>query len=159
MMQRRTHGLATTFAIIVIAACWSRDAGARSPDINLGHFNKLAMNGYDVMTYWRGGEPKEGSLEIYFEYKDATWVFVSDENRDAFAANPEKFAPRYGGYCAYAASFGKVADVDPYAWRIYKDRLYLNYSPRVRRTWANKIDENIAKANAVWPKPLLTEKK
>ncbi len=158
-MQRNTHSFAAIFAILLVFAAWSGDAGAQSPDINPGHFNKLAMNGYDVMTYWRGGEPKEGDRDISFRYKGATWVFVSEENRDAFAASPEKFAPQYGGYCAYAASFGKVADVDPYAWRIYKDRLYLNYSPRVRRTWANKIDQNIAKADAVWPKPLLTEKK
>lgn len=158
-MRRHTHFIAAVFVIVAVAATWSRDARAQSPDINPGHFNKLAMNGYDVMTYWRGGKPQEGTRDISFQYKGATWVFVSEENRETFAANPEKFAPQYGGYCAYAASFGKVADVDPFAWRIYKDRLYLNYSPRVRRTWANRIDENITKADAVWPKPLLTEKK
>ncbi len=158
-MRKHANIVAAILVITAVATAWSRNAVAQSPDINPGHFNKLAMNGYDVMTYWRGGEPKEGNRDISFQYKGATWVFLSKGNRDAFAANPQKYAPQYGGYCAYAASFGKVADVDPFAWRIYRDRLYLNYSPRVRRTWANKIDENIIKADAVWPKPLLTQKK
>ena len=158
-MSKHVHIVVILLVIVTVGTAWGRNALAQSPDINLGHFNKLAMNGYDVMTYWRGGEPKEGNRGISFQYKGATWVFLSNENRDAFAANPGKYAPQYGGYCAYAASFGKVADVDPFAWRIYKDRLYLNYSPRVRRTWANKIDENITKAYPVWPKPLLTQKK
>ena len=132
-------------------------AHAGSPEINLGYFNKLAVNGYDVMTYWRGGEPLEGNRDITYHYKGATWVFVSKENRDAFAANPDAYAPQYGGYCSYAASLGKVSDVDVHAWRIYKNKLYLNYGLRVRRTWANKIDDNIAKADALWPAPLSAE--
>ena len=81
------------------------------------------------MTFWRGGKPIEGDPEISFEYMDAKWVFSSTENRDAFAAQPEAYAPQYGGYCAFAASQGAVADVDVYAWRIYNGKLYLNYSP------------------------------
>ncbi len=127
---------------------------ADSPDINVGYFNKLAMNGYDVMTYWRGGMPKEGNPEISFDYNGATWVFISRQNRAAFMESPATYAPRYGGYCAYAASRGYVSDVDPFAWQIYKDHLYLNYSPRVQRSWASAIDENIEKADAIWPGPL-----
>lgn len=132
-------------------------AAAESPAVNLGHFNKLAMNGYDVMTYWKGGDPKQGDLEIAVDYADATWVFVDEANRARFLADPQAYAPQYGGYCAYAASRGSVADVDPYVWRIYGDNLYLNYSPQVRRLWANDIDGNIAKADAIWPAPLAAE--
>lgn len=124
---------------------------AGSPKVNLGYFNKLAMNGYDVMTYWRGGKPLEGKREIAAEFKGATWVFISEANRGEFLSNPARYAPQYGGYCAYAASQNALADVDPFAWRIWKDKLYLNYSPRVRRTWASQIDENIAKADGFWP--------
>ncbi|MEM7429626.1 MAG: YHS domain-containing (seleno)protein [Pseudomonadota bacterium] len=126
-------------------------ANAQTSEINLGYFNKLAMNGYDVMTYWRGGKPLEGQKGISAQHRGATWVFVSRENREEFLSNPAKYAPQYGGYCAYAASQNAVADVDPFAWRIWKDKLYLNYSPRVRRTWASDIDENIKKADGYWP--------
>ena len=138
-----------SFFFIVMFACTTAVL-AETPPINLGHFNKLAMNGYDVMTYWRGGKPEEGNPAISFEYKGATWVFTSEEHRALFSGSPEKYAPQYGGYCAYAASRNAIADVDPYAWRIWKEKLYLNYSERVRRQWASDIDENIEQANGFW---------
>ncbi|MES0827530.1 YHS domain-containing (seleno)protein [Ruegeria sp. SCP11] len=127
---------------------------AASPDVNLGYFNGLAMNGYDVMTYWQGGDPQKGSPEISAEYNGATWVFLHEENRQFFLSDPAKYAPQFGGYCAYAASQNAVADVDPFAWRIWDDKLYLNYSPQVRRIWASDIDTNIEKANGYWPELL-----
>lgn len=148
---RRTRALLLG---LLLGGLVSALAHAGAPEVNLGHFNKLAMNGYDVMTYWRGGKPLEGKKEISASYNGATWVFISEENRARFLENPAKYAPQYGGYCAYAASRNAVADVDPFAWRIWKDKLYLNYSSRVRRQWASDIDENIAKANKFWPKLL-----
>ncbi|MEM8647732.1 MAG: YHS domain-containing (seleno)protein, partial [Pseudomonadota bacterium] len=148
---RRTRALLLG---LLLSGLVSALAHAGAPEVNLGHFNKLAMNGYDVMTYWRGGKPLEGKKEISASYNGATWVFISEENRARFLENPAKYAPQYGGYCAYAASRNAVADVDPFAWRIWKDKLYLNYSSRVRRQWASDIDENIAKANKFWPKLL-----
>lgn len=136
---------------VLILALASIARAEPAPDINLGYFNKLAMNGYDVMTYWNGGDPKKGDPDIQAAYKGATWVFISDENRAAFMADPAHFAPQYGGYCAYAASRNAVADVDPFAWRIWNDKLYLNYSLRVRREWASDIDDNISKAGGFWP--------
>ena len=148
--MRFAAGWKGVLAVYLLLALAVR-AQAASPEINLGYFNKLALNGYDVMTYWRGGRPQEGKKEISASFKGATWVFISEENRAVFLKNPVKYAPQYGGYCAYAASRNAVADVDPLAWRIWKDKLYLNYSPRVRRQWASEIDENIAKADGFWP--------
>jgi hypothetical protein len=143
--------LKTTLAGLAILICDAAAAHGGEPPVNLGHFNKLAMNGYDVMTYWRGGKPREGDRAITYRYKGATWVFVSAENRRALAAEPEKYAPRYGGYCPYAAAQGRFSDVDPFAWQIYQGRLHLNYGPRVQRDWGSGIDEYIAKADAYWP--------
>ena len=146
--------------LIIIALAYLCAAGtalAETREINTGYFNKLAMNGYDVMTYWRGGKPLEGKTDISAKYKGATWVFVSVGNRAEFLSNPSRYAPQYGGYCAYAASQNALADVDPFAWHIWKNKLYLNYSPRVRRTWASKIDENIEKADGYWPGLLKSE--
>ena len=142
------------FIGLCLASLLPAGAWAGAPEVNLGYFNKLAVNGYDVMTYWRGGKPQEGNKAISASYNGATWVFISEENRAMFLKNPAKYAPQYGGYCAYAASQNAVADVDPFAWRIWKDKLYLNYSPRVRRQWASDIDENIKKADGFWPKLL-----
>ena len=131
MLAERIFGRRRALLLsLVLSGMFAALAHAGAPEVNLGHFNKLAMNGYDVMTYWKGGK---------------------------FLENPAKYAPQYGGYCAYAASRNAVADVDPFAWRIWKDKLYLNYSPRVRRQWASDIDENIAKADGFWPKLLENE--
>ena len=118
---------------------------------NLGHSSGLAMDGYDVMSYWRGGKPEKGNEQYKLEYDNAIWVFASQQHLDTFASDPEKYAPQFGGHCAYAASRGYLADVDPFAWRIWKDRLYLNFSPGVQRLWAGSIDENIQSGNANWP--------
>ncbi len=119
-------------------------AQADTPPVNSGTFNGLAIHGYDVMTYWNGGAPKEGNRDIRTPYQGVDWVFVSEANRTAFLQDLEQYAPQYGGYCAYAASQNAIADVDPLAWRIWEGKLYLNYDIRVRRTWAGDIDENIA---------------
>lgn len=143
-----------TFAAVLLLSLpvlWAAQTRADSPAINVGYFNTLAVDGYDVMTYWRGGNPQEGNPDISAQYGDATWNFVSEENRTAFLADPEKYAPQYGGYCAYAAAQGSVSDVDVLAWQIYRDKLYLNYSDSVRRLWGSKIDEYIEKADALWP--------
>lgn len=138
-------------AVLLVVMGSVASAVAATPEINVGYFNKLAMNGHDVMTYWRGGKPMEGNPDISPVYKGAKWIFVSDRNREQFLADPARYAPQYGGYCAFAASQNAVADVDPHAWRIWNDRLYLNYSPRVRRELASDIDENIKKADGFWP--------
>ncbi|MEM7562353.1 MAG: YHS domain-containing (seleno)protein [Pseudomonadota bacterium] len=140
--------------LTIAILCWifaSAVFGTDKTSFNLGYFNGLALNGYDVMSYWRGGIPMKGSDSFKLEYAGATWIFSSSQNLEAFVAEPEKYAPQYGGFCAYAAAQGQLSDVDPFAWRIWKGRLYLNYSPRVRRIWANEIDANIEKGNQNWP--------
>ena len=66
----------------------------------------------------------------------ATWRFAWPENRDAFAADPESYAPQYGGWCAWAVAHGYTAKIDPEAWSIVDGRLYLNYSKAVQLQWA-----------------------
>ncbi len=139
---------------VLILALASIARAEPAPDINLGYFNKLAMNGYDVMTYWNGGDPKKGDPDIQAAYKGATWVFISDENRAAFMADPAHFAPQYGGYCAYAASRGYTASTDPKAWKIVDGKLYLNYSKSVQSKWEQNIPGNIASGDKNWPKVL-----
>ncbi len=145
VISRRTFGCG--LGALVMAT----GAQADTPLVNSGAFSGLALHGYDVMTYWNGGDPQIGHRDIRTTYQGVDWVFVSESHRAAFLQDPERYAPQYGGYCAYAASQNAIADIDPLAWRIWEGKLYLNYDIRVRRTWAGDIDANIAKANANWP--------
>ncbi len=128
-------------------------ANAQAPVIHQ-NADGIAIKGFDVMSYWRGGEPVEGDRAISHRFDGATWLFSSTENRDAFAAEPRKYAPQYGGYCAYAASKGSVAGTDPTAWTLHNNKLYLNYSKQVRTIWAGDMEENITNADVIWPGPL-----
>lgn len=113
--------------------------------------NGLAIHGTDPVAYFTEGAAVTGSPEFTHDWGDATWQFASAENRDLFAANPQQYAPQYGGFCAWAVSQGYTASIDPNAWRIVEGRLYLNYSPGVQRRWERDIPGNISSADANWP--------
>jgi YHS domain-containing protein len=110
----------------------------------------LAIRGYDPVAYFEEARPVRGRDEWNFRWRGAVWRFASEEHRDAFRAAPERFAPEYGGFCAYAMSLGKRAAIDPEAWDVVDGRLYLNYSPGVRRDWLKKRDERIERADRNW---------
>lgn len=111
----------------------------------------VAIEGYDPVAYFKAGKPVKGSKEFTAKHEGATWRFASTANRDAFAANPQSYAPQYGGFCAWAVSQGYTAEIDPDAWKIVGGKLYLNYSPGVQRRWAKDIPGNISKGDANWP--------
>ncbi len=113
-----------------------------------------AIRGYDPVAYHAEGKPVKGERAHRVEWKGATWSFASAENKALFEADPEKYAPRYGGYCAWAVSNGYTASIDPDAWSIVDGKLYLNYSLGVRTQWSEDIPGNIAKSDVNWPKLL-----
>ena len=114
----------------------------------------IALKGADVVAYY-GLPPEAGAVygrsEISHEWKGATWLFATDETRERFIEDPERYAPRYGGYCAYALSQNKLVGTDPDAWTIYDDRLYVNNNLKGRERWREDKDGYIAKADAYWP--------
>jgi YHS domain-containing protein len=111
----------------------------------------LAIHGYDPVAYFTDGKPVEGKAEFTHSYEGTVWRFATAANRDAFAADPARYAPQYGGYCAWAVSEGYTAPIDPDAWRIENGKLYLNYSKSVQEQWAEDIPGNISEADANWP--------
>ena len=126
---------------------------ARAVDaVNTGFFGNTAIKGFDPVAYFHMNEPVKGSSEYTHEWMGAVWHFASAENRDTFAANPERYAPQYGGYCAYAVSQGATANIDPNAFSIVEDKLYLNLSPEIRKRWAADRERYIAQADVNWPK-------
>ncbi len=114
--------------------------------------NGIAIKGTDPVAYFQQGKAVAGSDRFTYRWGNATWKFSSTENRALFAKNPAKYAPQYGGFCAWAVSEGDLAPIDPNAWTIVNGKLYLNYSPAVQQQWAQDIPGNIAKADKNWPK-------
>jgi YHS domain-containing protein len=110
-----------------------------------------ALNGYDPVAYFNEAKPTKGTSEFIFQYQGADWHFASAENLSAFKADPEKFAPQFGGYCAFGMSRGYKANTQPDAWTIIDGKLYMNYTLAVRTDWNKKQTEYIEKANKNWP--------
>ncbi|MEM7222709.1 MAG: YHS domain-containing (seleno)protein [Pseudomonadota bacterium] len=129
-------------------------AQAAKDEVYKAFLSDKAVSGYDAVAYFTEGKPVEGSDDFTVDYNGAVWRFASEENRDAFAADPAKYAPQYGGYCAWAVSQGYTASTDPEAWRIVDGKLYLNYSRSVQQTWEQNIPGNITAADGNWPKVL-----
>lgn len=111
----------------------------------------VAIDGTDPVAYFTEGRPVPGSTAHSVDWNGATWRFASAENAAEFRANPEAYAPRYGGYCAWAAAEGYVAPTDPDAWTIHDGKLYLNFNRRIRRRWERDIPGNVARGDANWP--------
>jgi YHS domain-containing protein len=126
-----------------------------SPAFAIEPINKtpggVAIKGYDPVAYFIDRKPLRGSEEFEYVWMGAKWHFSSAEHRDLFIKDPEKYAPKYGGYCAYAVSRGSTADIDPEAWNIVTGKLYLNLSKKIRDKWSKDIPGYIKKADENWP--------
>ena len=147
------------FTLLLSAVCrlaGRLPAAALSP-VNKTIFGGVAIDGYDPVAYFTDGKPVEGSKEFVFDWNGATWRFASAAHRELFVQAPEKYAPQYGGYCAWAVSQGYTAGIDPEAWKIENGRLFLNYSLEVQKKWAADIPGNVAKGDANWPKLLAAD--
>jgi YHS domain-containing protein len=124
---------------------------ADSPIAAVNTEHGLAIKGYDPVSYFTTGKPTPGLAQFSTTYKGATYRFTSAENRDRFIAAPEKFVPQYGGYCAYAISLNKIADIDPDEWTIVNDKLYLNNGFLAQSLWSLDKSGNIVRGDHNWP--------
>lgn len=110
-----------------------------------------AVHGYDVVAYFTDGKPMEGKAEFTAQHDGATYRFASAENRNMFTADPAKFAPQYGGYCAFGTAMGRKFDGDPQAWKIVDGKLYLNLNQDVQKRWVGDIPGFVRGADNNWP--------
>jgi YHS domain-containing protein len=146
--------LAVVAAVLVIVA-----AGGLAYLHSLGMFAGApyfstehgAIDGYDPVAYFDQARAVRGEAEHSFEWAGARWRFASAENRDRFRQDPARFAPAYGGYCAFGMARGYTAKVDPEAWTIADGKLYLNFDADVQRQWSEERDAMIRQAEAKWP--------
>ena len=121
-------------------------------EINTSFIGKLAVNGYDIVAYFKAQKPVKGNSKYQFLWKNAVWNFSTEENLNLFKLTPEKFAPQYGGYCAFAMSKGEKYDISPDAWYITEGKLYLNYDQEIHKEWIKNKKEFIIKADLYWRK-------
>ena len=114
--------------------------------------NDVILAGHDAVAYFTENRPVLGSTEFTASYQGAIYRFSSAANRDAFRADPARYAPAYGGYCALGTSFGKKFEIDGQAFRIVDGQLYVNKNLEVYATWKKDIPGNIEKADGFWPR-------
>jgi YHS domain-containing protein len=110
-----------------------------------------AIRGFDAVAFFIEGKPVMGEEKISYEWKGARWLFSSSANMESFKNDPEKYAPQYGGYCAYGIADGHKAPTEADTWTIIDDKLYFNYNRKVKEMWRKNTKGFIEKANANWP--------
>jgi len=123
-------------------------------EINTSFFGNLAIKGYDAVAYFTEDRAVEGSENHELEWKDANWRFSSAANLAAFQADPQRYAPQYGGYCAWAVSQNDTANIDPEQFSVHNGKLYLNYSKRIATRWKADKEAFIVDADSYWPQLL-----
>ncbi|HSK12789.1 MAG TPA: YHS domain-containing (seleno)protein [Phnomibacter sp.] len=133
--------------LLMLTACTGQSTRPL-PKLNVK--DGLAIKGYDVVAYFTEGRPVKGLPSFSHTWEGATWYFSGADNLEAFKAGPYRYAPQYGGFCAYGASKGYLADTDPNAWTIIGEKLYLNYSMKVRTEWLKDTSDRIAAADKYW---------
>lgn len=144
-MLKQLITTSTTAAIVA----FSFTSFAADIDAN-ANANDLAIKGYDTVAYFTKGQPTKGSDQYAATYKNAIYHFSSAENRDLFRANPTKYAPQFGGFCAYGVTKGRKFDTDPTAWRVVDGKLYLNLNHDVQKIWVKDVPGNITTAINTW---------
>lgn len=133
-----------TIGFVVFGAQFAKAA----EEVNI--IDGAAVQGYDVVAYFTQSKPVAGNAKFTAQHEGATYRFSSAENRDLFSKDPAKYAPQYGGYCAFGTAMGRKFDGDPHAWKIVDDKLYLNLNKKVQARWKKDIPGFIKGANGNW---------
>ena len=143
--------LKTLIVLVALLPLLPMPASAAKDPVFTALFSSVAIRGTDPVAYFRKGSAVKGSADHAYRWNGAVWHFSSAANRAAFVATPERYAPKYGGYCAWAVANGYTASTDPEAWTIHDGRLYLNYSLSVREQWLVDVPGNVRAGDANWP--------
>ncbi|MFC4700186.1 YHS domain-containing (seleno)protein [Glaciecola siphonariae] len=112
--------------------------------------NRVAIKGYDPVAYFTDAKPVLGSQQFSAEYNGAIYQFESAEHKALFEGTPAKYAPQYGGYCAFGVTQEKKYDIDPNAWAVVDGKLYLNLNSGAQNVWNKDRIGNIESGNAIW---------
>ena len=140
------HAIFTAFIFFLAINVYAGDP------VYTGFLSNKAVSGYDPVAFFTDGKPIKGDSKFQTEYNGADWYFASQEHLDMFKENPEKYAPQYGGFCAWAvAAKHSRAPGDPEYWKIVDGKLYLNYDKSVQQKWLEDVPGFIQEADKYWP--------
>jgi len=120
------------------------------------YFNNLnkegvILDGFDAVAFFTDNKPVKGDALYQYNYEDATYYFSSQQHLDSFRANPEKYKPQFGGWCAYAVSLGRTAPIDVNTFSIVNGRLLLQHNQRAVNGWNKDVQGNLLLADKYWP--------
>lgn len=149
MIDRRKFLTGTILSASVLAS--SGPAMAAKAQIYTKFLSSSAIEGYDTVAYFTEGKPVKGDKKFALKWKEAWWYFATQENLDKFTANPESYAPQFGGYCAYGVSQNAAVRGDPLLWKIVDGKLYLNINKEVVKIWNQDVPGYISSAKQKWP--------
>ncbi|TDK68361.1 YHS domain-containing (seleno)protein [Sapientia aquatica] len=140
IIKKTFLSLATLFALLIAAPSFADTTTD----------NVVGAGGYDLTSYFSQEKPQRGNGHHTVELKGVTYLFATEENKKAFEANPEKFLPQYGGYCAYGVSVSKKFVADPEQFDIVDGKLYLNLDAKIRSIWLQSVPTRIADGDKNW---------
>ena len=149
----RSKGASVILAVTAVVFGASLAAAAHHVNTTAGLTHAgapLALRGYDPVAYFTEGKAVLGETSIAVKHDGAVYQFASEENKRRFEADPARYAPQYGGFCAYGAALGKKFDGDPMAFKVVDGKLFLNLDKEIQAKWEEDIPGNIAKANQQW---------
>lgn len=132
--------------LLALVALFSVSATTYAADGN----SVPAAQGYDVVSYQTAKRPIRGTGHFTAEHNGATYIFANKQNLETFKADPQRYAPAYGGYCAYGVSVGKKFIGDPEVWRVVENRLYLNLDANIQDEWFKDVPGRIKTADKKW---------
>src|SRR5215472_10345673 len=141
----RADSVADVYARITTPGVRADSAG----DIN--QIDGLALHGFDPVAYFTQNKAVKGEPTLTESYQGVTYQFASKDDQAAFQADPAKYVPQYGGFCALATSLGIKADIDPHAFTIDDGKLYVNYSDKALKAYQQDVKGNTANADHNWP--------
>ena len=136
--------------LVISSLIFSFNSFAKDP-IYTGYFSSKAVSGYDTVAYFTQSKAVKGLKKFNYEYQGEDWYFSNNQHLALFKQDPEKYAPQYGGYCAFAGAKNDTASSDPEQWTIENGKLYLNYNADIKQQWLADKANFIIKADQNWP--------
>ena len=136
----------TSVALILLFSCSSKQNNAE-----IFIVDGKAIRGYDAVAFHKQQKAVEGNKAFSYDWNGATWQFASEDHLALFKTDPGKYAPQYGGYCAYGTAEGHKAPTETGTWTISDGKLYFNYNNEVKELWMKDQDAYIKKADKLWP--------
>jgi YHS domain-containing protein len=141
------------FALFLIFTAITSSHAQKTQGKNFNNLNDkgVILDGYDAVAFFTDNKPVQGNDKYQYTYQDAIYYFASQEHTDLFKANPEKYKPQFGAWCAYAVSLGRIAPIDVNTFSIVEGRLVIQHNERAVKGWNKDVVGNLVKADKYWP--------